>query len=72
MDSHVDPQDFGELIGTVKALNTSVASLQSKVEDLTRSMDKAKGGWVGIATTAGVVGGVIEALHYVKDIVKGH
>jgi len=72
MDSHVDPQDFGELIGTVKALSSAVASLQTKVEELNMTMAHAKGGWTGIAMTATVVGGIIEAAHYVSGMVKGH
>jgi len=72
MDSHVDPQDFGELIGTVKALSAAVSSLQEKVEDLNMTMAHAKGSWAGVAGVAAVVGALIEGAHYVVSMVKGH
>jgi hypothetical protein len=70
--SEVNPQEFGQLIGTVQSLQRSVDSLQNRVEQLNSTMEHVKGGWGAIVAIAGVVGGIIEVAHWFIGNFKGH
>ena len=69
MAEQISPQEFGELKGTVKAVDSKVGDLEEKVEKLAMKVDnlieivtEARGGWrtvVWLGSVSATLGGAI-------------
>lgn len=72
MAEQIDPRDFGQLEGAVKALTSKMGDLTEDVETLSKKVDaltnlltEAKGGWRALMWVAGAsatLGGAVVAI----------
>ncbi len=62
MAGYIDPVQIGELIGTLKALQTDVEALTIKVEQLDAKMNMGKGFFTAILLAAGGAGAAAHEL----------
>jgi len=69
--SHIDPIQFGELLGSMKHLTKAVEDLTTDVIELKAKLNTGKGMAMGLLVAAAGIGGTVGAIaHKFFDVLK--